>query len=138
MNEYHFSDLSVGMSESFSYTVTEEKMALFRELSGDENPLHMDAGFAKAHGFPDKVVYGMLTASLISKMGGLYLPGKFCIIQQVEAKFISPVFVDDTLTVTGTVKELDESVQRAVIQIAITDGEQKKKVKAKLYAGFLE
>ena len=71
-------------------------------------------------------------------MGGLYLPGKFCIIQQVEAKFISPVFVGDTLTVTGMVRELDESVQRAVIQIAITDGEQQKKVKAKLYAGFLE
>lgn len=138
MNEYRFQDLSVGMTESFSYTVTDEKMLFFRELSGDENPLHVDDDFARKHSFPGRVVYGMLTASLISKMGGMYLPGRYCLIQQVEVKFLLPVFVGDRLTVTGTVKELDESVQRAVVQIVIADQNGKKRVKAKMYAGFLE
>lgn len=46
MNEYTFSDLRIGMEEKFSYTVTQEKQDLFTELSGDINPMHLDADYA--------------------------------------------------------------------------------------------
>lgn len=76
MNEYKFCDLKIGMTEAFEYVVTEEKMKEFLLLSGDENPLHIDGQFAREHGFKDRVVYGMLTASLFSKLGGGKTPGK--------------------------------------------------------------
>lgn len=46
MNEYSFSDLKIGMEEKFSYTVTQEKQDLFTKLSGDINPMHIDADYA--------------------------------------------------------------------------------------------
>lgn len=74
MNEYHFSDLTLGMEESFEKEITGEMMEDFRRLSGDINPLHCEADFARERGYKDRVVYGMLTASLISTLGGYFCP----------------------------------------------------------------
>lgn len=138
MNTYKFDDLTIGLTEQFTHTVTEAEMDAFRNITGDVNPFHADDEFAKEHGFAEKVVFGMLTASLISTLGGVYLPGKYCLIQQTEIKFVSPVFVGDELTVVGKVDELNETVKRAGIKIEIRNSAGKKVVKAKLYVGFLE
>ena len=47
MNSYTLAELRPGMTESFTVTVTEEKMELFRQLSGDESPIHIDAEYAQ-------------------------------------------------------------------------------------------
>ena len=76
MGEYRISDISVGMKESFSRTITADMMQKFFDVTGDENPLHTDKEFAIGKGFTDRVVYGMLTASLISTLGGVLHPRK--------------------------------------------------------------
>ena len=63
---YKISDISVGMKESFKRTITAEMMQRFMEITADENPLHVDESYAKSKGFPNRVAYGMLTASFIS------------------------------------------------------------------------
>ena len=137
MNEYRFQDLQIGLTESFEATVTAEMMENFRQMTGDINPLHNDNQYAKEHGFEDCVVYGMLSASFISTLGGVYLPGKYCLIQSVETKFVNPVFVGDVLTVSGTVKELNDTVQQAVIKVEMKRGAEKV-VRGCLKVGFLE
>ena len=77
MNEYRFEDLKIGQTESFTVTVTEKMMQSFLFLSGDENPLHTDPDFAMKQGYRDKVVYGLLTTSFISRLVGVLLPGKY-------------------------------------------------------------
>lgn len=116
MKEYMYADLQIGLTETFQYSVTEACMGLFQKMTGDVNPLHCSEGYAAEHGFPGRVVYGMLSAALISTLGGVYLPGKYCLIQQVRTKFLRPVYIGDVLTVTGTVNELHDSVEQAVIQ----------------------
>ena len=138
MNTYRFQDLEVGLSESFECKITEEMMCNFLQITGDNNPLHNEEEFAIAHGFESRVVYGMLTASLISTLGGVYLPGKYCLIQQVETKFTAPVYIGDVLNVTGSIKELNESVRQAVIKVEIKNQKGKKVVRGNLYVGFLE
>lgn len=138
MNTYKYEDLKIGLKESFSCTITEEMMDSFCSLSGDLNPLHMDNDFAMSHGFQGRVAYGMLSASLFSRLGGVFLPGKYCLIQQVEAKFAYPVYIGDVLEVTGTVAELNDSVQRAVIKAEIRNQRKEKVVRGKIYVGFLE
>ena len=137
MNNYRFEDLKIGQEESFSVTVTEEMMKLFLELSGDTNPLHNDEEFALSQGYQNKVVYGLLTASFISKLVGVFLPGKYCLIQGVELKYFRPVYVGDILIVKGVVDELHESVKRAVIKVVIINQDEKKVVKGKVEVGFL-
>ena len=50
------------------------KLDMFKELTGDINPLHTDEAFAIQHGFSGRVAYGMLTAALISSLGGCCFP----------------------------------------------------------------
>ena len=138
MNTYKFEELRIGQTESFEYKITSEKMNIFRELSGDCNPLHNDELFAQKYGYDGRVVYGMLSALFISTLGGIYLPGKYCIIQQIDCKFVSPVYVGDIITVKGSIKELNESVRQAVIKVEMKNQAKKKVVRAILKVGFLE
>ena len=137
MNEYRFEDLEIGKTESFEVTVTAEMMNSFLNISGDTNPLHNDEQFAKDQGYDNKVVYGLLTTSFISKLVGVLLPGKYCLLQGVEVKYLRPVYVGDILSVTGTVDELHESVKRTGIKAVITNQDNKKVVKGKADVGFL-
>ena len=138
MNSYRFEDLKIGQEESFSVTVTEEMMQLFLELSGDINPLHNDEEFALSQGYQSKVVYGLLTTSFVSKLVGVLLPGKYCLIQGIDLKYSRPVYVGDILIIKGIVDELHESVKRAVIKVAIINQDEKKVVKGKVEVGFLK
>lgn len=137
MNTYSIEDLSIGQIEKFQVAITEAMMSNFLEITQDTNPLHQDKKFAKEKGFSDKVVYGMLTASFISTLGGVFLPGRDCLIQSVEIKFVKPVFVGDTLTIYGKVTEIHETVQQVEIKVTIINQEDKKVVKGKLKVGFL-
>ncbi|MBE5912984.1 MAG: MaoC family dehydratase [Pseudobutyrivibrio ruminis] len=126
MNNYTFDELNVGMTESFKVLITEEMLEAFKGITGDVNPLHNDEEFAKAKGHPGRVAYGMLTASFLSTLAGVYIPGERSLIQQVETKFAKPVYIGDELTVTGEITELVESVQRLELKVTITNQDGKK------------
>ena len=138
MGEYRISDISVGMKESFSRTITADMMQKFFDVTGDENPLHTDKEFAIGKGFTDRVVYGMLTASLISTLGGCYIPGKFCLIQGVEVKFAKPVFVGDELTISGEVSKVDADLRYLEIKVAIRNQKNEKVLRGILKAGVMD
>ena len=103
MNQYLFKEIKVGQKESFTKTITEKDMQSFMEITKDTNPLHNNTGYAIEHGFKDRVVYGMLSSSLISTLGGVYLPGKYCLILSVRVDFKKPAFIGDEMAVEGTV-----------------------------------
>lgn len=137
MREYKISDIFVGMKESFSKTVTEEMIQKFFDITGDENPLHKDRVFAETKGFPDRVVYGMLTASLISTLGGCYIPGKYCLIQGIEVRFAKPVFAGDELTVLGEVNRVDTELKYLEIKVTIWNQKKEKVLRGLLKAGIM-
>lgn len=137
MNTYKIEDLSIGMSESFSVTITEEMMHSFSCITGDQNPLHTNPEYAKKQGYSSPVTYGMLTASFLSALAGMYLPGKYSLIQSVELKFTKPVFPKNTLTITGTVTELHTNLNMMQIKVLICDETGRKVLKGKMQIGFL-
>ncbi len=138
MNEYTYDTIEVGIEESFSVKITEDMLADFKKISGDENPMHIDDAYAVEHGFSAKIVYGMLTASFYSRLAGMYLPGKYCILKAVESFFERPVYVNDTLLVKGKVKEKDDRFNQIVIKAKITNSGGKTVSKANIIAGFYE
>ncbi len=119
MNNYSYEDIKVGMEESFVSEVTEESLSLFRTLTKDENPLHNDSEYAKKLGYRDKVAYGMLTASFLSTLAGVYLPGRRSLIHSVETKMTRPVYVGDELTIIGEVVEKSESLPVFTMNVTI-------------------
>lgn len=128
MNEYTISDLSVGLKASFRRRITAEMENAFREISGDENPLHKDDIFAYqiSNGkYKKHIVFGMLTASLYSTMAGMYLPGKYSLIHSFEElSFLKPVFIGDELFVEGVIIDKDEEL--CLIRIRVTIRNQEK------------
>ena len=136
MNHYTLADMKPGLAESFTVTVTQEMMDQFLAITGDCSPIHVDADYAKGRGYPGCVVYGMLGASFFSTLAGVYLPGEHCLLHGVECKFARPIFVGDTLTVTGTVADVSEAVAEAEIKAVITNQDGKKVTRGVIRAGL--
>lgn len=135
MNSYTLSELTVGATERFTVEITAEKMELFYQLTGDNSPIHMDAAYAKQRGYAGRVVYGMLGGSLFSTLAGVYLPGEHCLLHSVECKFAKPVFIGDTLTVSGKVTEINETFGEITIKAEIVNQDGKKVTRGLIKAG---
>lgn len=108
MNKYRFDEITIGLKEQFEVTITNQMLEMFGQISGDNNPLHQNEKFAISKGYPGRVAYGMLTASFLSTLAGVYLPGEDSLIHSVEVKFTKPVFIGDIITVIGEVVEINE------------------------------
>ena len=140
MNRYTFEEIKIGMEDGFAVTITEEMMGNFRSLTGDVNPLHCDDGFAKEKGFDGKVAYGMLTASFLSTMAGVYLPGERSLIQSVEVKFSKPVFPGDTISFSGKVSEKNETFQFLTLKVTgtVTNSEKEERKGTKVLKAVMQ
>ncbi|MFJ1267735.1 bifunctional enoyl-CoA hydratase/phosphate acetyltransferase [Legionella lytica] len=100
-----FDEISIGDSASLKRTLTQKDIELFAVMSGDVNPAHVDAEYAKTDMFHKIVGHGMWGASLLSTVLGTELPGPGTIYLDQTLKFESPVGIGDTITVTLTVTE---------------------------------
>lgn len=138
MNHYRLADLTPGVTESFTVTITEEMMAQFYAITGDNSPIHMDADYATGRGYPGRVVYGMLGASFLSTLAGVYLPGEHCLLHGVDLKFAKPIFIGDTLTVTGVVDEVNDTFREITIKASIVNQDGKKVTRAVIRAGVAQ
>lgn len=136
MNEYMLSEIDIGMEASFTKTVTVEMENSFREISGDDNPLHKDDEFARgiSNGkFKSHAAFGMLTASLYSTMAGMYLPGKYSLIHSFdELSFVNPVFVGDELEINGKVIDKNEDLRLIFLKVVIKNQDKKVVSRAKM------
>lgn len=137
MNHYQFEDIYVGLKEEFQVTVSEEMLTQFCSITKDVNPLHTDETFAKEKGYESKVAYGMLTASFLSTLAGVYLPGERSLIHSVDSKFTKPVYVGDTLTVSGQVTECNEIFSVFTMKTVIVNQKGEKVLRGKMQIGVL-
>ncbi|MDR0853893.1 MAG: dehydratase [Clostridiales Family XIII bacterium] len=135
MNKYHFDEIDVGRKEGFDIVISQEMMDSFRKITGDCNPLHNDIQFAVSQGYQNSVSYGMLTASFLSTLAGVYLPGMYSLIHSVSVDFVKPVIVGDELHVEGEVIEKDERFNTILLKVKITNGSNAKVVRGKMRIG---
>ncbi|MCR5746604.1 MAG: MaoC family dehydratase [Lachnospiraceae bacterium] len=119
MNTYTFDEINIGQISDFTVEVKEEMLDAFKGITGDINPLHNDEEYAKGKGYKGKVVYGMLTASFMSTLAGVYMPGERSLIKEMHIKYTKPVYIGDTLLVTGEVTEMHESFNMIVLKVTI-------------------
>jgi 3-hydroxybutyryl-CoA dehydratase len=89
MIEHHQETFAVGKSE----------MLEFAQISGDYNPIHLDADYAIKQGFRDSIVYGALLISRVSGIIASKFPGPGTVIGGIDWKFIAPIYVNQMLTV---------------------------------------
>ena len=114
-------EMEVGQKASFSKTITETDVYLFAGISGDLNPAHINEEVAKNSMFKGRIVHGMLGASLISTVLGMYLPGPGTIYMKQDLKFLAPVRFNDTITATCEVKEMMVEKNRVVLSCTVVN-----------------
>jgi 3-hydroxybutyryl-CoA dehydratase len=112
-NGVFFEDLSVGQEASLSTTVSEADIVAFAEISGDKNPVHIDAQYAASTMFKERIAHGMLSAAYISAVFGMKLPGPGAIYISQTLNFKAPVKIGDTVVTTVKVIELIAEKKRA-------------------------
>jgi 3-hydroxybutyryl-CoA dehydratase len=95
----------VGEKASFTRTLTEADTALFIGVTWDVNPYHTDDVFASGTPFKKRIVPGLLTASLLTHLGGLIA----FLAQEMRFEFLAPVYVGDTVTAEVEIVEADEA-----------------------------
>jgi 3-hydroxybutyryl-CoA dehydratase len=112
---YFFEDLAVGMEASYTKKITNEDVHAFAELTGDNNPVHLDDAYAAGTMFKQRIAHGMLTASLLSTVLGTKLPGQGCIYLTQTLKFRAPVLIGAEVMATVKITSLDPEKGRAVL-----------------------
>src|ERR671912_2417017 len=120
----YFEDLTVGMSEAFSKTVSSSDVVGFAEVTGDRNPIHLSEHFAAKTPFKTRIAHGLYTASLISAVLGTRLPGPGAVYISQTLNFRAPVRIGDTVYVQVEVVELIHERHRARLACTCSvDGE---------------
>ncbi len=109
LKEYTYEEIEIGFSDSFIRKITENDLEVFGKLTGDYNPIHYNSEYAESTRFKGCIIQGLLTASFISPLIGMLIPGKRALYLSQEMKFIKPVRVGDTLNIKGTVNGKNEN-----------------------------
>jgi 3-hydroxybutyryl-CoA dehydratase len=119
-----FEDLSLGMTEKLSKTVSSSDVVGFAEVTGDRNPIHLSEHFAAKTPFGTRIAHGLYTASLISAVLGTRLPGPGAVYISQTLNFRAPVKIGDTVDVIVAVAELLPAKHRARLTCTcVVDGE---------------
>ncbi|MEZ9465453.1 acyl dehydratase [Vibrio breoganii] len=111
-----FENIEVGMSVSYSQTVTDADVKQFAGLSGDHNPVHVDENFAASSRFKRRIAHGLISGSFFSALFGTKLPGPGCVYVAQSFNFKRPVYLGDTVTAIATVKSIDVAKRRVFFE----------------------
>lgn len=106
----------VGQQAWMTKTISESDVYLFAGITGDLNPAHINEVYAQKTQFGRRIAHGMLSAGLISSVLGMQLPGPGTIYLSQTLKFLSPVYIGDTITAMAMIISLDQERNRAVLK----------------------
>lgn len=128
LSNYVYEDLEIGTSCQFEKTLTEKELVLFAAVSGDVNPVHLDAEFAKNSIFGERIAHGLWSGSLISAALATQLPGPGTIYLSQDLNFKRPVKLGDRLKVNLSVATKDDEKKRVTLECIVTNQDGKEVV----------
>ena len=99
LSNYTYQDITIGQTATYSKLIEEQDIVLFAAVSGDVNPVHLDAAFAANTPFKERIAHGMLTGAVISAALAMELPGPGTVFVGQTLRFRLPVKIGDTVTV---------------------------------------
>jgi len=119
-------ELKTGDSSSRTMTITDDTVRAFAEVTGDNNPVHLDDDYAAGTRFGRRIAHGMIAAGLISATLANDLPGPGTVYLNQTLKFKLPVFPGDT--VTATVEVLTVRPDKPIVTLSTVCTDQDDKV----------
>ena len=108
---------NVGEKASFTRTLSEGDVSLFIGATWDVNPFHTDENFSRQTRFGKRIVPGLLTASLLTHLGGLW---NF-LATEMRFEFLAPVYIGDTVTAVAEIAAVDEKTGGVILDCHVTN-----------------
>lgn len=105
MPRHTYDSIRVGDTFTFDRAITADDVRLFAEVSGDDNPLHLDPEYAATTPFGKPIVHGAFLLAIVSKVLGRDYPGHGAVAVSLSAKFLRPVPVGSAIMVEVKVAE---------------------------------
>ena len=124
LHGFFIEDLELGMTDVYVRAITETDVIQFSQISGDDNPLHMNEEFAKKTVFKGRIVHGMLSCGYISSVLGTKLPGPGCVYLNQNLNFRAPVRIGDIVQSRVTIRDVDIKSNRVVCEAVCSIGEK--------------
>ena len=124
-----------GQSATTVLNITSQDIDTFAALTGDANPLHMNAGFARRRGFARRVAHGTLLCGYVSGIFGMQLPGDRCLMHSIKATFSAPAYEGDEIRITVIIAQVSLALGALIANFTIervTTGQQLVKGQAQL------
>lgn len=119
--ELDAAELRVGLSESFERDLSQEDVLAFAALSGDQNPLHVDAAYASQTNYQRPIVHGALQVALASAMAGMHLPGRNVVLGAVRSRFPSPLYYPCRVVVLGEIVTWFPAARSGMLRVRVQD-----------------
>ena len=115
-----FDAIQAGQTFTFRRTFTDGDVALFCGVTGDYNPYHIDEAFAQSSFFGRRIIPGLLTASMITHIGGMI----GFLAAEMHFDYTQSVYIGDTITctVTFTAKDEQKRLVHATASLVNQDG----------------
>ena len=113
-------EIEIGMTASYTQTITDADVKAFAGISGDHNPVHLSEEYAKNSRFKNRIAHGLLTASFFSAIFGTKLPGEGCVYAGQNLQFKRPVYLGDTVIAQVTVTSVDVLKKRVTFETVCT------------------
>ena len=107
--------LKTGDAFEFNFAFTQKDVNAFAEISGDDNPVHLDEDYAATTVYKRPIIHGFLGSSVISRIFGTMWPGEGTVYLHQQLNFKRPMYVDQEYKAVLTVKEIVEGKHRATI-----------------------
>lgn len=117
--------LKVGDKYEYEFSYTQQDVELFARVTGDNNPIHIDAEFAKTTPFGRPIMHGFLSGAVFLKVFGTLFPGQGTIYMSQEMKFRAPMFVDTKYKALFEVTAHNAEKHSGTVSCRIVDGEGK-------------
>src|SRR5512137_2931599 len=112
---------TIGEEATFTKIISDEDIATFAKISGDENPVHVNDAYAKGTMFGGRIAHGILVTGLISAVLGTALPGPGAIYMSQQLRFLAPVRPGDEATARAKVTEWDSEKGRITLLTEVTN-----------------
>lgn len=132
---YSAEELRVGLKVAYEREVTEDDVVAFARLTGDFNPLHIDADYARSSNYQGPIVHGAFQVGLASALLGMHLPGRRVLLGSLNSRFPAHLYFPNPVKVTGEISAWNLQTLGGQLRVIVQEA-RSSTVTAEILMGF--